>query len=335
MPEREAKPAWSAVPELVRRKTETALGERVVGARRAFGGYGPSATLVLTLESGARAFFKGVYPLPEGSPVRWRLVEEERIYRRLGGLINPWAPAYRGSIRAAGWHAVLLEAIDGERVLPWTASKALRAARSYAEFHAATAGRSLPKWLDRDLHLEFAHFWGAMAADRDARDRLAALSGIERDIARDWLATSLPVLVDAEQRLAALPGTVALLHFDTRSDNIRLQGDLLRLFDWPFASAGPAEFDLAAFAQSIASENGPGPDQVVDWYADVLSPRTDCLIASVAGIAGYFADRAPRPDLPGLPRLRSVQRRQLKASLRWASRLLGLRGPDWLASVPD
>ncbi len=335
MAEREAKPAWSAVPEPVRRKTETTLGERVIGARRAFGGYGPSATFVLFLESGARAFFKGVYPLPVGSSVRWMLAEEERIYRRLRRFIEPWAPAYHGSIHAAGWHALLLEAIGGERVLPWTRSKARRAARSYAEFHAGTVGRSLPKWLDRDSHLAFARYWGSIAADRDARDRLVALAGIDSDIARDWIATGIPALVDAEQRLAEPPGTVALLHFDTRSDNIRLQGDLLRMFDWPLAFAGPAEFDLAAFAQSIASEGGPDPDEVVDWYAEILSPRTDCLVAAVAGIAGYFADRAPRPDLPGLPRLRSVQRRQLKASLRWAARRLGLPAPDWLASVPD
>ena len=44
----------------------------------------------------------------------------------------------------------------------------------------------------------------------------------------------------------------------------------------------------------------------------------------------------PQPRLsPGLPRLRSVQRRQLKASLRWASQRLGLPYPSWLRAVPD
>ena len=60
--------------------TEQMLGARIVRATRAFGGYGPSATFVLRLDDGRKAFFKGVYPLPEGSAVRWALDEEERVY---------------------------------------------------------------------------------------------------------------------------------------------------------------------------------------------------------------------------------------------------------------
>ncbi len=126
-----------------------------------------------------------------------------------------------------------------------------------------------------------------------------------------------------------------LLHFDTRSDNVRLQGDLLRIFDWPFASVGPHEFDLAAFAQAVTAEGGPIPERIVEWYEDILPVRPKALVASVAGIAGYFADRAARPPLVGLPRLRSIQRRQLRASLAWAARLLDLPEPTWLAAVPD
>jgi thiamine kinase-like enzyme len=127
----------------------------------------------------------------------------------------------------------------------------------------------------------------------------------------------------------------AFMHFDTRSDNIRLQGKLLRLFDWNFACAGPIEFDAAAFAQSILMEGGPEPERVIAEYDLVLPLRPAALDASIAGIAGYFADRAWRPPVPGLPRIRSVQRRQLKASLGWAARHFGLPDPRWLAAVAD
>jgi len=331
----EAKPSWQEVPRPVRIEAERVLGARIVRGARVYGGYAPSATFRLVLADGRRAFFKGAYPLAEGSGVRWVLHREERVYRRLGPYMRPWAPAYHGSVRSEGWHALLLEDLGGESVLPWTASKARRATRSYAEFHRTTYGRRLPAWLERDQHAAFARFWSAIAREDGSVPRVAAIAGRRRAAAAAWIEGALPTLRRAERSLARAREPFVLMHFDTRSDNVRLERDLLRIFDWPFASVGPHEFDLAAFAQSITSEGGPAPDAVVDWYADVLTVRRPVLVGSVAGIAGYFADRAPRPSPPGLPRLRSVQRRQLKASLPWAARLLGLPDPEWIAAVPD
>jgi hypothetical protein len=67
----------------------------------------------------------------------------------------------------------------------------------------------------------------------------------------------------------------------------------------------------------------------------VLPLEENLLAASVVGISGFFADRGSSPDLPGLPRLRSFQRNQLKSSLRWAARLLSLPEPTWLAALVD
>ena len=331
--EREAKPPWSAVPRPVKDQVESILGRRVVRAIRSYGGYGPSATFVLTLGDGSRAFFKGTYPLPQGSGVQWSLEEEEKVYRRLTALISPWAPAYLGSVRGEGWHALLIEAIDGERMPPWTAAQARRAARSYAAFHASTIDRPLPRWLPRDEHLEFGTYWNAFSADDADIARVAALAGPAHPKAADWLGSSLVALSRWEGAVASAGPPFALLHLDTRSDNVRLQKDVLRMFDWPFACVGPAELDLAAFAQSIESEGGPRAADVAGWYSEVRPYRAGVLTAMVVGIAGYFADRASRPPIPGLPRLRSVQRRQLKASLRWAAQLLELPAPEWLDYV--
>jgi Phosphotransferase enzyme family len=310
------------------------LGSPVIRGRRTYGGYGPSATFVLTLADGRGAFFKGTYPLPENSGVRWSLDREEVVYRRLGAMMEPWAPAYLGSVRAEGWHALLLELIGDPPVLPWTRPKARRAAESYAAFHASTLGRPLPAWLSRTQHREFSSYWRKISADEQALGRLSALAGLRRAEARAWLLACMRALRQGERAIRSPGEPSALLHFDTRSDNIRLEGTLLRLFDWPFASIGPPEIDVAAFAQTIEAENGPRSEVVLGWYEAVLPLRRDVLIGSVVGIAGYFADRAPRPDVPGLPRLRSIQRRQLRASLRWAARLLDLPEPAWLAAVP-
>jgi Ser/Thr protein kinase RdoA (MazF antagonist) len=291
---------------------------------------------MLYLADGRRAFFKGVYPLPEGSAVRWSLEEEERVYQLIGHLVTPWAPAYYGSITRQGWHALVIEAVPGDRMPPWSGDRARRAVRSYAEFHRSTLDVDLPEWLPRDHHLEFAGFWQAITSDSDALDRLVLLPHDKGDqrAARGWLANHAGSLTQIEGGLAKAE-RFALLHFDTRSDNIRLDGDTLRIFDWPFACAGPPEFDFAAFAQSVASEGGPTPEEQVGWYGAVLPLDQEALSASIVAIAGYFAHRGPMPDLEGLPRLRSVQRRQLKAALPWAARRLGLPPPEWLASVAD
>jgi hypothetical protein len=333
--EREDKPPWSGVPAPVKEAAARVLGSPVVRAARTYGGYGPSATYRLTLADGNRAFFKGTYPLPEGSGVRWALDREEVLYRRLGGMIEPWAPEYLGSVRADGWHGLLLELVGGMPALPWTPSKAMRAMRSYAAFHASTLGRAAPRWLSRTQHREFGVFWRRIARDPAALDRLAALAGPLKGEAMDWLLTHVGTLGRGERALRSAAEPYAVLHFDTRSDNIRLEGGLLRLFDWPFASVGPPEFDAAAFAQSIQAEGGPACEAAIDWYESVLPLRRDVLVGCVVGISGYFADRSPREAVPGLPRLRSIQRRQLKPSLSWAARLLDLAEPTWLASVPS
>jgi len=333
---REDKPTWSQVPLAVRAETERMLGARVRRATRRFGGYGPSATFHLSLADGRSAFFKGVYPLPEGSGVRWALDEEERVYLHLKEHITPWAPDYYGSLRVAGWHAMLIESVAGERIPPWTDSAARRATRSYAHFHAGTVDRALPDWLSSADHLEFTGFWQAITGDEAKLARLVALcpSPALRRAADKWVRVNAAALTAAEEPLLGAK-RFCLLHFDTRSDNVRLDGDLLRMFDWPWAAVGPPEFDFGAFAQSVASEGGPDPEVLTAWYAEVLPIDDEVLTACVAGISGYFADRGSQPHVPELPRLRSVQRRQLKGSLPWAARRLGLEPPAWLDSVPD
>ncbi|MEP7361288.1 MAG: hypothetical protein ABI744_06900 [Chloroflexota bacterium] len=213
---REEKPAWAALPRFVRADAERLLGAQVLRGVRKYGGYGPSATYDLTLADGRHAFFKGVYPLPAGSGVIWNLDEEERVYAELGDLLAPWAPTYFGSFRRDGWHALLLEALDGVKVPPWTRALAERALRSYAEFHASTIDQPLPEWLPRDQHLESTGYWKPLTTDRAQTERLVATCaapGMGKR-ANDWLAAHGAALIAAEQPLAAIR-RFALLHFDT------------------------------------------------------------------------------------------------------------------------
>lgn len=332
MPVREEKPPWSAVPAAVRAETERRLGSRVVRATRAYGGYAASATFRLVLANGRRAFFKAGYPPPPGSAAIFPIDREEKRYLALARFMGRWAPRLLGSFQLERWHVLLLEDLGPATIPPWTADKARRAARSYARFHASTLAARLPAFLSRDDHADFAVFWRELAKSGDLAGT-ASLAGRRADEAREWLDVALPLLREREKALATARRPFALLHVDTRSDNLRLIGDRLVLFDWPFAAAGPAEFDVVAFAQAVAAEDGPTPERVLAWYEEVLPLRAREIDASIAGIAGYFADRSWRPPMPGLPRLRSIQRRQLTATLAWAARRFDLPAPRWLDAV--
>lgn len=333
-PIREAKPAWSEVPIAVRREAERRLGSRIVRATRAYGGYAASATFHLVLANGKRAFFKAGYPPPPGSAAIFPIDREEKRYRALAPIVGRWMPRFYGSFKRGEWHVLLMEDLGPARIPPWSSRSVRLAARSYARFHRSTLGVQLPRSLPRHDHAIFAGFWRRL----EKLSQLGGTASLARgraDEAREWIDVALPTLLAHERELASARRPFALLQMDTRSDNIRLVRDRLVMFDWPFACVGPVEFDVVAFAQTIPSEGGPLPERVLAWYEEVLPLRPREIDASLAGIAGYFAHRSWQPPLAGLPRLRSVQRRQLKACLAWCARRFDLPEPHWLAAVVD
>ncbi len=298
-------------------------------AERVYGGYAPSATFRLVLRDRRHAFLKSTYPLPAGSAVVWGVSEEERAYRALGGRIRPWAPKLYGAFEVDGWHGLVLEDLGPADVPPWTTRLVRRAARDYADFHRANLGMRPTLVVSGTLWHVFMDRW------RNAPlDRVASLARGREDEALEWLDVAYPLLREAGPRLMRTRSRRTLLHLDTRSDNLRVRR-ALRLFDWNLACIGPRELDVAAFAQSITAEGGPLPERFVDAYRERLGLDDRLLALAIAAIAGLFAQRAPEPALPGLPRLRSVQRRQLRSSLGWAARLHDLPDPTWLAAVPD
>jgi hypothetical protein len=307
----------------------------VARALRSWGGYSPSATFRLALADGRRVFIKATYPLEPDSPVHWNLDVEEHAYQELGQWLRPWAPAYYGGFQEAGWHVVLLEDLGPATVPPWTTATARAAMRSYGDFHRGSFGYEFPEWLNH--RLGFGSSWEQLRNVTLGLDRLARLAGVRAPEAIAWLETHVSALDQAAQVFTQRRPPFSLLHLDTRSDNVRVHPRAevpLRIFDWPAACVGPPELDFVAFAQSVTCEGGPNPEQLTAWYAQSQPVREDVLATCAAAIAGFFAARAWQDDLPALPRLRSIQRRQLCASLAWAARLLDLPEPVWLEAVP-
>jgi thiamine kinase-like enzyme len=306
------------------------LGAEITRAARVWGGYAPSATFRLTLANGQRAFFKGCGP-DDTDFIREVLQTETRVYTELSRYISPWAPDLLGAFSADGWQALLLEDVGPKTAPPWTSTLTQRVMRAYAEFHQASIGAVLPAWLPR-FTSDVANFtWEDIAHQTDNLHAVAALAGTGDDEALRWLRDAEPLFARLLAEAPTIPAPTALLHFDTRSDNLRLSEGRLRLFDWPAAMVGPVEIDVTAFAQSIAVEGGPPPEQCLAWYDGTL--RQDVLDIALIWILGFFATRAILPDIPGLPRLRRFQRQQLAVMLQWCARRFSLANPDWSAAL--
>lgn len=329
----EAKPRWREIPRAVRQATESALGSSVRRATRVWGGYGPTPTFRLLLADGRRAFFKATGPA-DNDFARSALIREQRVYADLSALIAPWAPQHYGGFALDPWQVLLLEDVGPKSVPPWTRASARGVARGLAAFHRSTYGKPLPPWIEppEQYGVRVARIWDVLEESGDLEE-VAALAGDQRNEASRWLQAAMLALTESAQHLSGIKAPHALLHGDVRSDNLRWSEKGLRLFDWPFADAGPAEFDLAAFAQSVTTEGGPEPEQIIAWYRECGDVRPGALDASVASVAGYFANLAWREDIPGLPRVRTFQCAQLRVSLRWAAARLGLPPPTWIESL--
>jgi len=328
----EPKPPWSALPLAVRRAAAETLGAQIARAARIWGGYGPSPTFRLRLADGRRAFFKG--SAPEATEFMRKVVlTEERVYTELSRYIEPWAPALLGALHVEGWHALLLEDLGPKTTPPWSPALTQRVMCAYAGFHASSLGADLPEWLPRFTQAEAEITWPQIVEATDGMRRVAALAGAQADDALSWLRDAAPLFTRLLAQAPAIPGPYALLHFDTRSDNLRLLDGRLRLFDWPAVEVGPVELDVVAFAQSIAVEGGPPPEQCLAWYGGELRPEV--VDITLAWCIGFFALRAWAPEIPGLPRLRRFQRQQLATLLDWSARRFALRTPEWTATLGE
>lgn len=329
----EAKPPWRSVPHHVRQMVQETFGSAVARGERVWGGYGPAPTFRLTLADGRRVFFKGTNRASNDFSRR-ALTREEHVYRELSGLIGPWMPRFFAAFQYDDWHVLLIEDVGNRSVLPWTSTRTRRIAHAYADFHAATMGsENLPQWLSRPGESLGRVSWSRVADESDGLRTVAALAGNHSDAALGWLRAALPLLCRLADLAANVSGPYALLHSDTRSDNLRFTGGRLRLFDWPFAEVGRPEFDLVEFAQSITVEGGTDPEQFVAWYGERLTTNPDVVDVAVVWLAAFFADLAWRPDIPGLPRLRSFQRQQLAVVLAWMAQRLHLPEPAWASAI--
>jgi hypothetical protein len=326
---REPKPDWHEVPESLRAKIAAIIGEPVVSGETVWGGFGPTAAFALTTAGGSRHFCKGTHPgnTKEGHAAVIRECDNLAAFPELA----LFGAAYRGHVDDAGWHLMVLEFAPREvNVPPWTTATVERTMALVADFHRATPPRAEAVLHDRwasDL-IAKAQNWQTLR-ERRVRDGFVALFE-EPAAAELWLDAHLGPLIALKERSHGIGGPRGWVHMDIRSDNLVFAtNDRVLLVDWPVLSYGPQLLDIAFFLPSLEGQGGPACTEGLRLYEGTAQRRFDAsdLATAAAVVAGFFAARAGEPEIPGLPRLRWVQKMQLFPALAWLSACLAIAPP--------
>nr|BFE56785.1 hypothetical protein GCM10020063_013110 [Dactylosporangium thailandense] len=283
---------WTDLPDGVRGAVEVILGEPVASAASQAGGFSPGTADRVVTATGRRAFVKAVgAALNPQSPALHR-AEAGVVAQLPPGLPTP---PLLGVHDDGDWVALVYADVDGRHPhTPWRDDEAgavLEALRALA-----VPVRNLPKLQDGTVE-DFAG-WRTIAADPPAT-------------LDPWAAGHLDLLVELSDRGHAGLAGDALVHGDVRADNLLIRPDgTVVVVDWPFGCAGPPWFDALCLVLNIRLYGG----RITD---DVIGGDPGDVTGCVAGLAGMFADRARRPDPPGLPTLRKFQQDQADVMLAW------------------
>ena len=301
---------WSEVPETVRDWAAGVGGGMPTSARDRAGGFSPGATTVLTCPDRA-VFVKAVGAgLNSESPDFHR--REAAISAALPAA--PELPTLIDVYDDGDWVALAFDAVDGRPpACPWDAGELREAVRALEGLHqlltpspAATA----PPATFRLTPLLGG--WSTLAS------RSTTPAGLD-----EWAGRHLEQLAGLESDWPEAVAGNTLLHCDVRSDNMLVTDRGVVFVDWPHACVGAAEFDLLAWAPSVALEGGPSPEALLDMYARARAADPHALTVLVAALSGFFVSHSLRPPPPGLPTLRTFQAAQGAVALSWLRRRTG------------
>ncbi|MFI1194002.1 phosphotransferase [Micromonospora sp. NPDC020750] len=300
---------WVDLPGHVRAAVEEIIGDRVAAAATQPGGWSPGSADRVRTAGGRRAFVKAVSPAQnDHSPVLHRA--ESRNAAALPA--HTPAPRLRGCHDDGEWVALVFDDVEGRHpATPWRADE-LAAVLDALEAMAAALTPA-----------PVAH--APRAADTLGNDfggwhRIAAEPPEHLD---PWARARLDELrARADHGVAALAGDT-LCHGDLRADNLLVGPDgRVSVVDWPWACRGPAWLDTVLLLVNVRLHGGHDTEALLRARPLTAAAEPDAVTGVLAGLAGFFADRARQPPPVGIPGLREFQRAQADAVLAWLAERL-------------
>lgn len=302
---------WTDLPAHVHAFVAEVLGSPVVQASSQTGGFSPGSADRVVTASGRRAFVKAVSPAQnEESP---QLHRREAAVTAALPTVAP-APRLLASFDDGTWVALVLDDVDGRQpAVPWVRDE-LEAVYAALD-RLAESCTPCPVPLIPAAQDDLADLFAGWA-------RLAASPAVDRTLP-PWAADHLDALVGlAAGATRAVVGDT-LVHVDLRADNLLLTADgSVVLVDWPWACRGAGWLDAVLLSINAVLYGDHDVEALLDERPSLDGVDPAAVTAVLAGVAGYFFDAARRPPPLGLPTVRTFQRVQGEATLRWLRRRL-------------
>ena len=303
---------WEALPTPVREAVHNLLGAPVTEAVTQDGGFSPGVAARVVTAAGDRAFVKAVsaHANPDSPGIH-------RKEARNAAALPPEVPAPRliGSYDDGTWVALVFEDVAGRQPhVPWRKSELAVVLNAVGELsRALTPAPIVAQPLVEGLTDTFLG-WQRMI---DQGDRGEGLD--------PWTLRELPRLAELAARWADFAVGDSLAHCDLRADNMLLTGDGRVVFvDWPHVHGEAAPwFDLLLLLPCVRAQGGPDPEEIFTSHPLAHDADPAGVTATLAAFAGFLIESSCRPPVPGIPTLRSFQRAQGEAAVRWLRARLG------------
>lgn len=311
------------MPESIIAALEDLLGNKIVFAETAWGGYSPSAAFFATLEGGRAVFIKGAHP-NDDSHATQSLRQELAAYRIIPGMIDT-SPRLYGDVSDAGedgWHLAIFERLTARTAVPWEQDKVAAAFSLLGKIHTQkNPGLVLATekiYIERFLQPQGG--WLRIAQEKPRAEKFLSLFE-DKEEGQRWLDQALPILCKAQEGVARIAGAEGILHQDLRGDNFLFDAQGKGwLIDWPNACFGPVVLDAVPLIADMHADGVLPLPRLFELYTEATSIilRHEDIEAAIASYSGHLADQAYRAVPAKLPRLRWMQKRQLWALLGMA-----------------
>ncbi|WP_331461033.1 hypothetical protein [Micromonospora tarapacensis] len=105
---------------------------------------------------------------------------------------------------------------------------------------------------------------------------------------------------------------------DLRADNLLVdRAGRVTVVDWPWAARGPNWLDTVMLLLDVRMQGGHDAEALLRRLPLTAAADPDAVTGRLAGLAGFFIDRARLPPPPGIPTLRAFQHAQAEVLLAW------------------